>query len=140
MDTRIAAYGVIERDGLILLSHGTEGDRGTLPGGGVEPGEDPADAAVREIREETGYTAQLGQLLGIHSFVIPAPERIHGTDALHSIQIIYSADIIGGTLVHETEGSSDEARWFDFHEVNALQAVPHVEVGLRLWRDRSVSG
>jgi len=136
MDTRIAAYGVIERDGLILLSHWTEGGRWTLPGGGVEPGEDPADTAVREIFEETGYTARLGGLLGIDSFVIPAAERIHGTVALHSIQIIYAASIVGGELVHEADGSSDEARWFTLDEIAALPRVRHVDVGLGLWRDR----
>lgn len=137
MDTRIAAYGVIERDGLVLLSHWTEGDRWTLPGGGVEPGEDPADTAVREIREETGYIAQLGVLLGIHSLVISAAERIHGDDALHSIQVIYAATVVGGELVHEADGSSDEARWFPLNDIDALPRVQHVDVGLRLWRGKA---
>lgn len=136
MDTRVAAYGVIERDGQILLSHWTEGARWTLPGGGVEPGEDPADTVSREILEETGYVARLGPLLGIHSLVIPAEKRIHGTVALHSIQVIYAASIVGGMLAHESDGSSDEARWFAADEIAALPRVEHVDVGLDLWRGR----
>ena len=45
MDIRIAAYGVILDEDRILLAHWREhGHSGwTLPGGGIDPGEDPAD-------------------------------------------------------------------------------------------------
>lgn len=124
MQTRVAAYGVIVREGLLLLSHWTEGDRWTLPGGGLDPGEDPADAAVREILEETGYVASLGGLLGVSSLVIPAADRlVERSSDLHAVQIVYEATVVGGELAHETEGSSDEARWFGLDE---LADVPQV--------------
>ena len=52
MDIRVAAYGVIIRDGLILLSHWNEHGRSgwTLPGGGVEGAEHPVQAAKRMMR------------------------------------------------------------------------------------------
>lgn len=62
MDTRVAAYGVAIADGRLLLSHWAEGGLWTLPGGGLEPGEDPAATALREIAEETGYVAELADL------------------------------------------------------------------------------
>ncbi|MBD5785194.1 NUDIX domain-containing protein [Cellulosimicrobium terreum] len=61
MQIRVAAYAVIVRDGLLLLPHWRKGDRDgwTLPGGGIDLGEHPEDAAVREVREETGYDVEL---------------------------------------------------------------------------------
>ena len=48
----------------ILLVKPTYNDVWHLPGGGVEPGESPAAAAVREVREELGLDVEAGRLLG----------------------------------------------------------------------------
>ena len=82
VDVRIAAYGVIVRDGELLLSHWNEDGRTgwTLPGGGLEDYETAEDAAVREIREETGYDAELVTLLGIDSWYIKPEDRWTPTD------------------------------------------------------------
>jgi 8-oxo-dGTP diphosphatase len=39
---------------LVMRRHKGDRDYSVLPGGGVEPGEEPAAAAVRELEEETG--------------------------------------------------------------------------------------
>jgi 8-oxo-dGTP pyrophosphatase MutT (NUDIX family) len=139
MDMRIAAYAVIVRDGEILLSHWVVGERGawTLPGGGIDPGEHPADAAVREVHEETGYHAALGALLGVDSLVLSADQRLTGpARPLHGIRIVYEASIVGGELTHEVDGSSDEARWFPLAELDVLQRVSLVDIGVAWWRER----
>src|SRR5262245_51121863 len=61
--TRLAAYGVIVRDGSILLCHVSPGNLGeglwTLPGGGLDFGEPPDRGAIREVEEETGLVARI---------------------------------------------------------------------------------
>ncbi|MET1043404.1 MAG: NUDIX hydrolase [Microbacteriaceae bacterium] len=135
MDIRVAAYAVIIENGSVLLSHWNQygGSGWSMPGGGIDPGEDPADAAVREIFEETGYHAQLDALLGIDSHVVPAAQRaLEHTRDLHAIRIVYRAHVIGGELTHEVDGSSDEARWVPLGEVERLKRVGLVDIALAM--------
>ncbi len=52
------ARGIVVRNGLLLLSYEQNTGWLVLPGGGIEPGESPADCARREIREETGFLVE----------------------------------------------------------------------------------
>ena len=78
---RLAAYAVCIEDGRVLLAHyvSPTGDtKWTLPGGKVEHAEDPFDAVIREVAEETGCEAVVERLLGVDSRVIPAAEALLG--------------------------------------------------------------
>jgi len=136
MDLRVAAYAVVtDEQDRVLLARWTEGRRiaWTMPGGGLEDGEAPEVAMRRELREETGFHVEPTELLGIHSRVIPGSQRVHKAGSpLHTLRIVYRADITGGRLRFETNGSTDKAGWFTLQEVAELQRVKLVDIALRM--------
>ncbi|MGP3968855.1 NUDIX hydrolase [Streptomyces sp. 6N223] len=130
---RVAAYGVCQDDGRVLLSRLSARtlDPGcwTVPGGGIEHGEDPYDAVIREVEEETGLEIRIERLLGLDSEHLPRSES--GFD-FHGLRVIYAARVVGGTLRHEVDGTTDRAAWIGLDAVAALPRVSLVDVALRL--------
>lgn len=128
-------------EGRILLTHWVAAPGlqagWTLPGGGLEIGESPADAAVREVREETGYDVELTRLLGVDSEHYSAEERAPGRPRrpLHSLRVIYLARVVAGELTVEVGGSTDDARWIELADVTTLRRVGLVDAAVALWRD-----
>src|SRR5437016_14139936 len=72
MRVRQTSCGVILTDGEgILLGHATRSPRWDIPKGVAEPGENLADAAARELHEETGLVVSPDDLeaLGVHAYL-----------------------------------------------------------------------
>ncbi|MFE9018856.1 NUDIX hydrolase [Streptomyces sp. NPDC007808] len=140
---RVAAYAICVRDGQLLLArspapHG--GFEWVLPGGGMEHGEDPYDTVVRELEEETGYLVEPTGLLGVDSSRRVFPGRFgRGVDH-HGVRLVYEAEITGGDLRHEVNGSTDMAAWHPLDDVPGLTRVRMVDLGLSLWRERPAVG
>jgi ADP-ribose pyrophosphatase YjhB (NUDIX family) len=131
---RVAAYAVCVENGKVLLSRlsalAAETGRWTMPGSGIEHGEDPYDAAIREVEEETGLLIRIERLLGLDSE--RRPRSLTGFD-LHSLRVIYAARVIGGTLRHEVNGTTDRVAWIDLNAVDTLARVS-VDAALGLYR------
>ncbi|GAB3417012.1 NUDIX hydrolase [Flindersiella endophytica] len=131
---RVGAYGVCVSDDRILLTRFSDGDRRwSLPGGGVDFGEDPFDGVVREVKEETGYIVSVVRLLGVTSHVWSKAE-------IHMVSVLYEVRIVGGELTHEVDGSSDEAAWVPLASVEELAQSGIVRPGLDLLRGRPADG
>ena len=137
--TRVAAYAVCRDDaGRILLCHIAPsvgvGDVWTLPGGGLDFGESPDAAVLRELTEETGYVGELDGLIGVSDRVF---NHVDGADRVHAIRILYRVRILGGELRDEPEGSTDTCRWFRPKEARKLHLGELARYALELARIES---
>jgi len=78
------------QDEKILLIQRRDFEVWGLPGGEIEPGETPVQAAIREVREETGLDIRLTSLVGLYS--MPQWTVMNSTIA------VFAANISGGTM------------------------------------------
>ncbi|WP_432476522.1 NUDIX domain-containing protein [Nocardioides sp. GXQ0305] len=115
---RVAAYAVIVRDDAILLSRlsplVTREQLWTLPGGGLDHGEDPRDAVVREVHEETGLRADVSDTARVYSAHMPQAWRAGQRVNAHAVRIVYDGWVAPGSpepRVLEVDGSTIEAAW-----------------------------
>jgi len=137
-ESRIGAYALVAEDDRVLLSRfapgGDIGGLWMMPGGGVEFGESPADAAVREVYEETGMNVRITELLDVgsntHRF-----ERDGRPVQAHHMQVLYRAEVTGGTLgVVDVGGSTDAARWWRRAEItDGAPITRYVRAALTRW-------
>ncbi|MEU4678981.1 NUDIX hydrolase [Micromonospora sp. NPDC023737] len=142
MSFRLAAYAVCIEDERVLLAHcvSPTGDaHWTLPGGKVEHTEDPFDAVIREVAEETGYDALVERLLGVDSRVIPAAEALLGIEH-QNVGIFYRVRVTGGTLRPEVNGDVAESVWTPIPDVARLRRSSLVDVGLALAQTLPATG
>ncbi|MDN3022867.1 NUDIX hydrolase [Streptomyces sp. S.PB5] len=140
---RVAAYAICVRDDQVLLARWIDGagnPEWTLPGGGMEHGEDPYDTVLREVEEETGYDIEVTGLLGVDSRRHTYARRFGRRVDHHGVRLVYEGRVTGGELRHEIGGSTDMAAWHDLDAVSALHRVSLVDIGLRLWRERPAAG
>jgi 8-oxo-dGTP diphosphatase len=125
-ELRLTAEMFVVRDGKILLlkRKGGVGDGvWYLPGGVVEPGEDPADAAVRETAEECGLCIEHPQMVRVWGY--PAQ---NGLDAFHAT---YLGESRTGDVVLSEEHS--DFRWLDPLEYRERYCGPQAEALAPQW-------
>jgi ADP-ribose pyrophosphatase YjhB (NUDIX family) len=137
---RLAAYALVLRGSDVLLTQlsaiAPRPGAWTLPGGGLDHGEDPRDGVRREVYEETGMWVEPDRLLDVSSshFVANAP---HGPrEDFHAVRLIFDAavpDEAPDPRVVELDGTTSAAAWIPLAEalggeLDIVQTVRHALV------------
>ncbi|MGV9366438.1 NUDIX hydrolase [Amycolatopsis sp. NPDC003731] len=125
------AGGVTE----VALVHRPRYDDWSFPKGKLDQGETIAEAAVREVREETGFTAVLGRYLVRSAYPVPAR---NGSGTVPKTVDYFAAEAVSGEFAANDE--VDELRWLDSiaaeklltrpEDVRVLRAFCELPVGL----------
>jgi ADP-ribose pyrophosphatase YjhB (NUDIX family) len=124
---RVGAYALVRRgdpgSGEVLLvrfsTRGFHTGSWSLPGGGIDHGERPAAALVREVEEECGVTPAVGELLLVHDehFSGTAPSGRY--EDFHSVALVFAATVPDDAepRVVEVDGTTDQVAWVSLREV-----------------------
>ncbi len=126
-DPKLAVAVLLERKGQVLMGrrsqHSASPGKWSFPAGFVDRGERVEDAAIREVREETGLIVRLDALLGLYS-----------ATGQTVVLAAYAGTTIGGTLA-----PADDLTELAFFALNALPepAFPHdpqIVAEWQMWR------
>jgi ADP-ribose pyrophosphatase YjhB (NUDIX family) len=109
IDVRAA---VISEKKILLVKE--RGDGWTLPGGWVDPGESPSEAAVRETKEESGYDVNAAKLMAIYD----RDRHAHPPCPFHVYKLIFLCDLVGGSA--KTSLETEAVCFFGEDELPAL--------------------
>ena len=135
--TRLTAYAVLphagpDGPGHVLVRSSERSDhagRWSLPGGGVDHGELPVEAVVREAREETGLDVRV---LGVRDVVTDLLDLAHRGVRVHTVRVLYDAEVVGGEPRPEVGNSTDAVRVLPPDRAASLPLLPWVAATLGL--------
>ncbi|MCX8181840.1 MAG: NUDIX hydrolase [Candidatus Methanomethyliaceae archaeon] len=115
---------------ILLVKRGHEPNKGlwSIPGGLIKLGETAEEAAIREVKEETGLEVSLGAVAGIFNVII---KEGNSKIKYHYVIIDYFGEVTGGTLRHGTDVT--DARWFEINELNNIETSPTVKKVVELF-------
>lgn len=112
---RTGAFAVIvDGESRVLLCHRRDMDAWNLPGGGVEAGEAPWEAVVREVREEVGLEAAVVRLTGLYW----KPEN-------DELVFNFECSVLDG--IPGTSDEADAARYFALEDLPPNTAPKQVQ-------------
>lgn len=128
---RPGAYAIVIKDGKLLVSPQFNGY--DLPGDGVELGETPEEAVIREAKEETGIDVEKPVIVAVaSSFFSPYKPEPGEATALQSVMLYYVCTFKGGAL--STDGfdkyEKEYARmpeWLPLDKLNEINVASSVD-------------
>ena len=103
----------------VLFIRRADDGRWGLPAGAIDPGESPAEAIVREVREETGLVARVARVAGVFGGRGFRHRYPNGDEAEWTVAV-FDCDIVGGTL-EPRDGEALELRYFAPEDAPTLQ-------------------
>lgn len=106
------------RDGQVLLVQRSDNGAWTAVTGIVEPGENPADCAAREVTEETGVSARATRLAWVH--VTRPTVHANGDQAQYLDHVFRMQWLSGEPFAADDETAA--AQWFDLDDLPPMTA------------------
>lgn len=101
---------VLDDNGRILLQQRSDNQQWGIPGGGIEPGEEPATSAIREVYEETGLHVEITRLIGVFGGKEQVKQYPNG-DQFAYISVTFECRVIAGDINPDPDETLD-ANWF----------------------------
>jgi 8-oxo-dGTP pyrophosphatase MutT (NUDIX family) len=124
-----AVTAVIRNGGRFLLARQRDSGLWSLVGGSVEPGEEPADAVIREVQEELGVTATVERIVGAYGG--QALEAVYPNgDRVSYVTVAYECTLPEGAMILDAN-ELVEIAWFS---VSAISTLPR-----HIWIDRVIA-
>ena len=125
LEVPTASVLTYDASGQVLLVRHADGDVWTTPGGMIEPGETPANAAVRETWEETGLIVALTRIIGVFGGELCTSTYSNG-DRIAWVSTVFEGRATGGTLRPDHEETL-EVRYVGRDEMRKLPRQAHVD-------------
>ena len=129
----VGVGGFIHKEGKVLLirrKFDPNKGKWAPPGGLLEVGEDPKEAARREVREELGLEVEVEGLLQVSNEVIKDEE---GRIKFHFVLVDYLMRPLGERITLNEE--SDEFAWFEPADVESLDATANTKLIARKYAE-----
>lgn len=127
---RPSAYTIVIKHGRLLLA--SERGKYTLPGGGIELGETPEEAVIREVKEETGVNVRRPELLACRSEFFTHHGEKNTVFHHQTILLFYRCEFVDGKLSIDFLPEQDRPfhgmpEWIELDKLEGLEILSRTD-------------